>query len=349
VFHARSRKAASDTSSLSSPPKSSPFNNQSLPNEADGISIQHTGNHPEGPILEAPSYGNDPAVHGSTEIISSLNIEDLPDLDFLDAWLAQPPIDLRQLCGSTPTSSGPPVNVVDPNIDPALTSMQPVGNTLTGNPREAAQFPPEQHSPASYHSLPPSYSGANNSPPSFSVAFTDHSVSTLLGFKGLVSRYGDLLNAGTLRLCLQTYFDAFNIHMPLFHLPTFTSDHLPRKLLFIMAAIGALYRLERRLAAFLYLAAEDASKTDLDASHDKYAQQHGFRCEDLVQPSRDIVLEPNWTLADGQTQFLLAAFGTLSGNNSVSARAMGRLGILVNVGYNDPSFRCAVRLTNVKS
>lgn len=55
-----------------------------------------------------------------------------------------------------------------------------------------------------------------------------------------------------LRLFLGSFFDVFNVHLPLLHAPSFHFNDQPKELLFVMAAIGAMYCLERRAAALLY-------------------------------------------------------------------------------------------------
>lgn len=130
-----------------------------------------------------------------------------------------------------------------------------------------------------------------------------------------------------LRLCISTYFQTFNIHLPLFHIRTFDCASQPPELLLLIGAIGALYRLERQTATYLYLAAE--SRTMKDPLPPDLTYTELFYSGDLVQPNPGP--DSDIGLAAARTQFLLSFFAVFSGNQEVVESAFGRLGKLTNV------------------
>lgn len=123
-----------------------------------------------------------------------------------------------------------------------------------------------------------------------------------------------------LRLFLGTYFEVPNVHLPLLHAPSFDPELQPPGLLLAMAAVGALYRMERRAVALLYRAAE--SVAPLGAS----PIQIGF----FLRGARGASVDPNapekWrSLAYYQTRLLLQYVGILGGNSELAERSLGMI------------------------
>ncbi|KAK4620724.1 Transcriptional regulator [Fulvia fulva] len=134
------------------------------------------------------------------------------------------------------------------------------------------------------------------------------------------------------RVCLAAYFESFNVHLPLIHQPTFQYTDEPPQLLLAMAAIGALYRLERKVATYLYLAAE-ASLPDATFVSDQTCADL-FYAGDLASPDAAVDNIQTIKLADARTLLLLMLFGAFSGNREVSENAIGRQGRLANAYHS---------------
>lgn len=114
-----------------------------------------------------------------------------------------------------------------------------------------------------------------------------------------------------LRCSVQTYLQAFNVHLPLFHTPSFhAAAEIPQQLLAV-AAIGALYRLERRTAAFCYLAARNIAKSETQREN-----QHSLDSQsiaELLEPHESMAAGMSDTLGSARTQLLLSFFGVFHG------------------------------------
>jgi hypothetical protein len=94
---------------------------------------------------------------------------------------------------------------------------------------------------------------------------------------------------------LWKFFQCFQRHLPIFHVPTFDTAKTPAPLLLAICSIGALYTLNRKHAAVLRLMASDALQSTVGR---KYSGQRGN-------------LEPLW-----QTQTrLLITFGAMFGGS----------------------------------
>lgn len=121
-----------------------------------------------------------------------------------------------------------------------------------------------------------------------------------------------------LRLFLGTYFDVFNVHLPLLHAPSFDADSQPAGLLLAMAAVGALYRLERRAVGALYRAADAAAP--VGASQIQVGSFHlGTSGEGPSCPGK-------WhSLAYYQTRLLLQCVGILGGDSELAERSLGMI------------------------
>ncbi|KAJ3536491.1 hypothetical protein NM208_g6688 [Fusarium decemcellulare] len=86
-----------------------------------------------------------------------------------------------------------------------------------------------------------------------------------------------LPDISTLQHCLDRYIEVFHIHFPFLHLPTLELTTAPSPLILGICAIGALYRLERRLAASLCFMAERV-----------------LASLEMGRLDHDPVLSPNW-------------------------------------------------------
>lgn len=119
-----------------------------------------------------------------------------------------------------------------------------------------------------------------------------------------------------LRLFLGTFFDVFNVHLPLLHAPSFHFDDQAEGLLLAMAAIGAMYRLERGAAAVLYRAADNAAPVGA-----RSAQVGSFH-----RSASGSSADPRWrSLAYYQTRLLLQYVGILGGDAELAERSLGMI------------------------
>lgn len=119
-----------------------------------------------------------------------------------------------------------------------------------------------------------------------------------------------------LRLFLGSFFDVFNVHLPLLHAPSFDFDDQPQGLLLAMAAIGAMYRLEHRAAALLYRAADEAAPVGA-----RSAEVPSFH-----RSSSGSSADPRWrSLAYYQTRLLLQYVGILGGDAELAERSLGMI------------------------
>ena len=81
--------------------------------------------------------------------------------------------------------------------------------------------------------------------PRLSPLTMDHARAQLASFSNIISSPSTLPSRHTFNRYIHGYIRGFHQHYPMFHLPTFTLDHLPVELLLAMASIGAQYCLER--------------------------------------------------------------------------------------------------------
>jgi len=133
-----------------------------------------------------------------------------------------------------------------------------------------------------------------------------------------------LPTATAMQKCFRTFVDAFHVHLPIFHLPSMNLERTPSPLVLAMCAIGALYRLERKVAASLYHRADQA----LSARNHRGS---GFErtpslLEDWTQPVSDQTTMYRENLWSGQTRLLLTMFASFSGDPEVMSRAIAKIG-----------------------
>lgn len=161
------------------------------------------------------------------------------------------------------------------------------------------------------------------------LAFTEQMRATLL--KDLATRLpGDqtrtfrLPSAVALQKCIQTYVNAFHVHLPIFHLHTLDFDRTPSPLVLAICAIGALYRLERKIAASLYMTADQALSAAVDRGDNLHKKARLL--EDWSRPPSRQPKPYQDSLWTSQTRLLLAMFATFSGDPEVVSKAIVRLG-----------------------
>lgn len=127
-----------------------------------------------------------------------------------------------------------------------------------------------------------------------------------------------------LQNCMRGYFERFDIHVGLFHLPTMNVGLLDSPLTLAMCAIGALYRLDRRLSAFFFLTAERAVNM-FSFQRDGDSASPSFETQDLEPLDKQPMgnFKPIWEL---QTRVLLVFIATLGGKPSFSRKAVDGIG-----------------------
>ncbi|KAJ5523623.1 hypothetical protein N7513_013167 [Penicillium frequentans] len=126
-----------------------------------------------------------------------------------------------------------------------------------------------------------------------------------------------------LQNCMRAYFERFDIHVGLFHLPTLNIGQLDSPLTLAMCAIGALYRLDRRLSAFLFLTAERAVNM-FSFQRDGDSASPSFETQDLETLGKQPMgnFKPVWEL---QTR-VLVFIATLGGKPTFSRKAVDGIG-----------------------
>ncbi|KIV83930.1 hypothetical protein PV11_05912 [Exophiala sideris] len=129
-----------------------------------------------------------------------------------------------------------------------------------------------------------------------------------------------LPSAVALQKCVRTYVEAFHVHIPIFHLHTFDLESAPSPLLLAICAIGALYRLERKIAASLYSKADQALSLATRETRKQPRLLENWSQPPLQAPKADEQL-----LWKSQTRFLLAMFATFSGDPEATSNAIAHL------------------------
>ncbi|EKD14773.1 uncharacterized protein L3040_004007 [Drepanopeziza brunnea f. sp. 'multigermtubi'] len=129
--------------------------------------------------------------------------------------------------------------------------------------------------------------------------------------------------------CLQRYFATFNTHAPLFHLPSLDVDKVPAAQLLSMCATGALYRMERKVAAIFYNAARQSLENISSESSDQKDPLHELHLQDWIKPTSTESESPIPPLWISQSRLLLTLFETFSGDSKLSSMAIYRLGFFV--------------------
>ncbi|KAK5444271.1 hypothetical protein LTS15_010386 [Exophiala xenobiotica] len=131
-------------------------------------------------------------------------------------------------------------------------------------------------------------------------------------------------DATTLDKCLRSYADAFHVHLPILHLSSLAVAETPSPLVLMICAIGALYRLERKLATSTYRKASQAFNRSISswlAVNESLISID--ECGPWPEEKSNATSLPLWMM---QTRFLLAAFSSLNGNAGLIKRAFTLLG-----------------------
>lgn len=139
-----------------------------------------------------------------------------------------------------------------------------------------------------------------------------------------------LPSSASVRKCLQTYVDAFHIHFLILHLPTMNLDNTSPALILAMCAIGALYRLERKISAPLYLLARQYLETRSSNPSDLPQRAQMLAEWELPQPSRPKVLED---ISASQARLLLTIYASFSGHPKTVLEAFSELNLSLQVGF----------------
>ncbi|KAI9159181.1 Zinc finger protein [Paramyrothecium foliicola] len=142
-----------------------------------------------------------------------------------------------------------------------------------------------------------------------------------------------LPDAATLQKCMTTYIDAFHIHFPLIHLATLDIKTAPSPLILAMCAVGAQYRLERKVAGSLYIAAQRALAC-ANLNFDNLQTSCGALLQDWAapQPQRSQAPGPE-TLGIMQARWIVTFFGAFSGQPELIRQA------LIDCGHVATDFR----------
>ncbi|OAL17720.1 hypothetical protein AYO22_11376 [Fonsecaea multimorphosa] len=134
-----------------------------------------------------------------------------------------------------------------------------------------------------------------------------------------------LPSAAALQKCIRTYVDAFHVHLPIFHLQTMDFETTPSPLTLAICAIGALYRLERKIAASLYLKADQALAAAV-VDRGEHLHKKPRLLEEWIQPRPQSPKSTPESLWKSQTRLLLAMLSCFSGDTEVISKAIIRLG-----------------------
>jgi len=133
-----------------------------------------------------------------------------------------------------------------------------------------------------------------------------------------------LPSAPVLEKYLNSFMNSFNMHLPIFHIPTFDPASNPSPLVLAMCAIGALLLLDRPNAGILY----SLSRKALRYKHQRAELELPSVFWDWSRPCEEEVL-PAWSpLWDTQTDLLLTYFGAFCGDPEVVVRTMEEIGSL---------------------
>ncbi len=134
-----------------------------------------------------------------------------------------------------------------------------------------------------------------------------------------------LPTAAALQKCIRTYVDAFHVHLPIFHLQTMDFESTPSPLILAICAIGAQYRLERKVSAALYLKADQALAAAV-VDRGGHLHKKPRLLEDWVRPRCQQRKSTPDALWKTQTRLLIAMLSCFSGDTEVISKAISHLG-----------------------
>ncbi|KAJ5950825.1 uncharacterized protein N7479_009238 [Penicillium vulpinum] len=131
-------------------------------------------------------------------------------------------------------------------------------------------------------------------------------------------------SAAVIQNCVRGYFERFHIHYVLFHPHTLNLNQMASPLILVICAIGALYRLDRKLSAFLICMAERALDM-LCVKRDGGAATPSFEANATRSSTRQTTTSPKplWEL---QTRVLLVFVAAIGGQSAFSRKAIDGIG-----------------------
>ncbi|KAK6385921.1 hypothetical protein LTS17_001493 [Exophiala oligosperma] len=134
-----------------------------------------------------------------------------------------------------------------------------------------------------------------------------------------------LPSAPALQKCIRTAIDNFHVHMPILHLQTFDFASAPSPLILIICAIGALYRLERKIAEPLFRKADQALVATLKKTKKDDSGEPSIS-DDWVRPASHEPKPDPELLWRSQARLLIKMFATFCGVISLVQDALSNLG-----------------------
>ncbi|KPI35705.1 uncharacterized protein AB675_1235 [Cyphellophora attinorum] len=272
------------------------------------------------------------------------DLEDLGDLDFFDPFLGdtfeqfqlpvlQDTVDQFSPLDHMSRSSHP--DILDRALDTNLGSTASVESQMdiddtTTLPQQHSQ---RKNSDTARSSVQRPQSAGPNLRKHSPILFSDTMRTKLL--EDICSRQAKASPSDTFRLpsasalqsCLRTYVDAFHIHLPILHLQSFDFTKVPSPLVLALCAIGALYRLERRVAATLYIKAVEVLQSEDEDSTEYVNVERLMSHWDSPGSSPQTSTNPLWA---SQARLLLLFFAAFSGEPSMVRRSLEKLGYLSN-------------------
>ncbi|KIX05502.1 uncharacterized protein Z518_06374 [Rhinocladiella mackenziei CBS 650.93] len=288
---------------------------------------------------------------------SSVSLPDLDGglefLDFFDPFLGLPPKQVEALGLPALNGNADGWSPLENFSASSQTSMQDYGfqqcharASTEPSPLDSAVFvshaPGEPASCDDRHNFRPasSFTGTEKHPnpelpqtvsgKSPTLIFTEQMRTALL--KDLSNRLSSeqlcsfrLPSAAALSKCLRTYAEAFHVHLPIFHFHTMDFERLPSPLVLAICAIGALYRLERKVAASLYLKADQGLSVAVVQRGGNLDKKPRL-LEDWTHPPLECPKPYRESLWESQTRLLLAMFSAFSGDIEVISKAIVHLG-----------------------
>ncbi|CAI7657074.1 unnamed protein product [Penicillium glandicola] len=145
-------------------------------------------------------------------------------------------------------------------------------------------------------------------------------------------------SATLIQNCLRGYFERFHVHHDLFHPHIFDLNRMASPLILAMCAIGALYRLDRKLSALLFCMAEKTLDM-LCLKRDGEAASPSFEAIATSSLAMQTTSSPKplWEL---QTRVLLVFVATIGGQSALSRKAIDGIGFLACEYRNLASYIC---------
>lgn len=130
--------------------------------------------------------------------------------------------------------------------------------------------------------------------------------------------------ATVIQNCVRRYFEKFHIHHTLFHPHTLNLEQLESPLMLAICAIGALYRLDRKLSTLFFCMAERALAL-LSVVRGGDAARPSFEAKATRSSTKQTMTSPKplWEL---QTRVLLVFVAAIGGQAAMSRKAIDEIG-----------------------